>query len=304
MSQSPDFTDTKPLMNIKHLNHFCFENWGEDISDRQSVDSIQSIIENSSTTLESLDLRNIDTPLECFIPRRSPLGVPIYRLDNLKSLSLHGIHFDQAFVNSLAKVIDLASLRILQLAPSPSTDDELSNDESTDDEGILYRHMTELNTSTTNKHTRLQKLSIYIPSDETWLRDKFETICDFISSFDTLQALEINYLDLMVYSSDGVDEVWESLIPAIARHKTLKTLKLWFEMQTELVKPISAVHIAALVQQLPQLRTIVLIPDESDLVIHTLIIPSLGSRDHMLMLHDRTKLQKPLHIARVWKAFF
>lgn len=247
------------IKNLKHLSVEC--------GSYHKKDHIQSILLNSTSTLESLVLhvgRHANWILKDWVKKVST--DPIQQMQTpsfsaLKSLNLTGFEFETSFAESLDRAIDFMGLHELRLGYLGSN------------QQLFYNHLAglaELN-SQTRQPIRLRNLRIDLTGDliDDWEKEShLKAKCQFISSFDTLTSLELfdyNQYPETVTTNPGLSD---SLLQAILNHKKLRNLKLSYNgiMSGRKIPYLSPTTVASLVENLNQLQEITFAPEEVNIV--------------------------------------
>ena len=272
---------TALLAKIKNLKHLSVDITGQ-YYPMAPIDHvfIQSILLSSMSTLRSLSIKttryatSFAQDWEKKVSASGVLGEQKHSLTALKSFTLSGCTFDANIIISLDRAIDFMGLHELALG-------HLSVGRH-----LLYQHLASLAVSSqiNAKCIGLRSLCLRIAS--YWYEDTpaqtqiaFQALCRFISSFDTLTALELR--DCNPHSSvTATGPGLNPILQATFKHKNLKRLKIPFlGIVSGYGFPfLSAASVAAIIDNLPELQDLEFAPDGGDIVGISIIIQSNYTR--------------------------
>jgi hypothetical protein len=264
--ENEDFT---PFANIKNLKHLELEHYGGSGDIIDSRNSLQSMLRNSMSTLQSLALAttgfasNLLPYFESYDPGKDATMCENHSFTALRSLSLSSMMIDASAINALHKAIDfmrLGQLTIVNLG---------------DPDGLLMRHLITLAVSSQSVGECIRLRSLFLNmSDHSFTATPaqeeagFKAKCHFISSFDTLTTLELpNYgqYPSNIATNPGLSDI---LLQAILKHKNLKTLRISYSgiISGFKVPYLSAATVGAIIGGLPQLQEFDFAPQEEQMV--------------------------------------
>ncbi|KAF4442079.1 hypothetical protein FACUT_2302 [Fusarium acutatum] len=261
-----------PLAKLSNLEHICIEDrgWGSIVVAKERP--LQSMLLNSLSTLQSLEVRTSKYYSDFFgdwegkLKGRNPDALEQeYDFTALKSLKLQGISFSGEFCENMmpniTRAFDFLKLRELNLMSL--------------EEGKLtfFKHLEDLFSKADKRDIQLRKLCLDMKGPghtssyaetEVHLEGKYR----FISSFDSLTSLEIhdyNMYNTNVQSNPGLSR---RLLQSIVKHTNLETLRFYYRhMGSEPweIPFASAENVNILTTNLPSLRVFELAPQEDDL---------------------------------------
>ncbi|VUC25624.1 unnamed protein product [Clonostachys rosea] len=263
--------DISALREVKNLQHFKLQSWLT--VSREFDEIIQTILLNSRSTLRSLVIKNLSHKTNGlrfgFLDDwRAELGSGSQtpHFPALRSLQLIGLEkHDEGLARVFEKAVDFMSLRTLHL------------ERIRDGRTAVYRYLGDLAARTPKEDIKLRsfKMDNY-SSNATSVerRDDMETICRFLSSFDSLTNLHVlDYNDYLAEGEDAEALNVERVLPdplhrAILNHKNLTKLALYCEeFDYRIPKPyLSLEVIASLVDGLPMLEEFEFTARPSDMV--------------------------------------
>ncbi|CAG9978297.1 unnamed protein product [Clonostachys byssicola] len=242
------------LRKIKNLKHLSVKDNSSSLDIFGEPDLIPQIIVNSRATLRSL----------IFIKGCSG-GMPApttpatgHEFPNLKSLSLGRTEFDTDFSKWLQRSIDFMRLR------------ELYHESLGDDQASFFDHLATLAASKASSEIALRTFFVDLSIKYTRMPQLNQLRIDaqirFLSSFDTLTSLELyayNKPSTEIPSGNS-----ETLLDAILKHKSLKTLKISYvdiDCSFGNILYISAANLTIILDGLPLLEEIQFAPETEEL---------------------------------------
>jgi hypothetical protein len=250
-----------PLAKVKDLKHLCVESAG---TYQNKV--VQSILMNSISTLRSLTLATnayASSFLEdwgTMASANAALAKQKHTLTALKSLTLSGLSFDEAFLTSFDSAIDVMGLR------------ELTLGHQSRNTHLFFQHLAETATFAQKRPTSINLRSLCLEMGNHYSLElpqaNFDAKCRFISSFDTLTTMELKDCNLYPAGLSINPELPNVLGQAILKHKNLKTLKISYNgISSSLKIPyLSARTVATIIDTLPRLELFQFAPQETQLV--------------------------------------
>ncbi|KAF5717116.1 hypothetical protein FMUND_5934 [Fusarium mundagurra] len=262
-----------PLARLSNLEHICIEDrgWGSIVVANEG--SLQSMLLNSLSTLQSLEIRTSKYysdflgDWEDKIKARNPDALKQeYDFTALKSLTLHGISFSGQFCENVmpnfTRAFDFLKLRELNLMG-------LEKGQLT-----FFKYLQDLFTKADKRDIHLRKLCLEMKGpdrqsnyDETEVH--LEGMYRFILSFDSLTSLEIhdyNMYNTNVQSNPGLSR---RLLQSIVKHTNLETLRFHYHHMGNEPWDIpfaSAENVNILTKNLPSLQVFEIAPQEDNLV--------------------------------------
>ncbi|KAF4971492.1 hypothetical protein FSARC_1720 [Fusarium sarcochroum] len=232
---------------------------------------LQSILLNSISTLQSLDIRTDKWHCDFLanwqdqIKARNPdaLKQP-HDFIALKSLTLWGMMFDgrhaERIMPNLTRAFDFLALRELNLS-------QLDESKTT-----FFHYLEALFSSADKTEICLRSLSLQMKGNESrqaysHIESQLECVYRFISSFDTLTSLQIDSYNRF-HGAMRCPGLSTSLEQAILKHKDLERLRFYYEATSNSnseIPYVSATTVALLTKSLPRLRVFEFPPQETDL---------------------------------------
>ncbi|KAF7558270.1 hypothetical protein G7Z17_g49 [Cylindrodendrum hubeiense] len=258
----------EPLGRIKNLKHLNLEAFGYNRFEVKHDKSIQSILLNSRSTLQSLAVKTssfMSNFLQDWEKRKSEDHATTnqpHDLTALKSLTLKGQSFDEDFIKSLRQAIDFIGLR------------ELTLRHLSEGKHLLFNYLISLTTSSESPATEISLRSLQLDmADDRYgrtpeqLQVDFETKCRFIASFNTLTTLildDYNQYSTQIAVNPGLSN---TLLQAILKHEHLRTLKISYIgiISNRKIPYLSAETVATIVDNLPDLQEFEFAPEEEEI---------------------------------------
>ncbi|KAF4499691.1 hypothetical protein FAGAP_4142 [Fusarium agapanthi] len=262
-----------PLAKLRNLEHICIEDWSLDRIAVTDERPLQSMLLNSLSTLQSLEIRTakyysdfLGDWEDKLKARQLDASGKEHDFTALKSLKLHGISFSgdrcENVMPNLTRAFDFLELRELKLMGL--------------EEGRLtfFKHLEDLFTKADKRGIHLRKLTLEMTEPgyrsnyaetEVYLEGTYR----FISSFDSLTSLEIheyNMYNSAVQSNPGLSR---RLLQSVVKHTGLETLRFHYQhMGSEAweIPFVSAKAVNILTKNLPSLRVFEFAPQEDNLV--------------------------------------
>ncbi|KAH8883470.1 hypothetical protein GQ53DRAFT_663811 [Thozetella sp. PMI_491] len=249
-TKMPDNEDVTALSQIKNLKHLSIHDTDWGFSTPSKI--LQSIIKNSASSLESLTVPAGETAA-------APEKKAIFQA--LKSLDLTFYHAESDAIRAMVSAIDFTQLNELAIGNCHS------------DNSLLFRHLAGLNDSSSTGTSRMKLRHLCLTMDDgspsrltpEERREHLEAKCRFISSFDTLETLQLEdygqYPENASITNPGLVDV---VLQAILCHRGLRVLRISYrgKMSGYAIPYLSAATVGAIVDGLPQLREFQFAPDE------------------------------------------
>ncbi|KAH6890672.1 hypothetical protein B0T10DRAFT_324881 [Thelonectria olida] len=254
----------RPLAKLKNLKHLSLEDHGFSSHAIGDDHVLRSMIQNSTSTLQSLDVAAssyLSNFLEDWEKKVPAVADQSHDLTALKSLALSDLSFDATFIKSLQRAIDFMGLRELKLG-------HLSEGKH-----LFFDHLTSLTSSRpTGAGIGLRSLFVKMSKDSYGQtpgqnQADLEAKYRFISSFDTLTALELEdynqYSDLIT-TNPGLSD---ALLQAILKHENLTCLKISYTgvICGCKIPYLSAATVATIIDNLPHLQEFEFAPEEPEI---------------------------------------
>ncbi|KAF5563902.1 hypothetical protein FPHYL_4929 [Fusarium phyllophilum] len=262
-----------PLARLSNLEHICIEDrgWGSIVV--ASERPLQSMLLNSLSTLQSLEIRTSKYYSDSLgdwedkLKARHPDALEQeYDFTALKSLTLHGISFGgdhcENVMPNFTRAFDFLKLRELKLMG-------LEKGQLT-----FFKHLEDLFSKADKRDIHLRKLCLEMKGPGHTLNYAetevhLEGMYRFISSFDSLTSLEIhgyNMYNTNVQSNPGLSR---RLLQSVVKHTGLETLRFHYRHSGSEPWDIpfaSAENVNILTKNLPSLRVFEVAPQEDNLV--------------------------------------
>ncbi|KAF5560143.1 hypothetical protein FNAPI_4310 [Fusarium napiforme] len=260
------------LAKLSNLEHICIEDRGYGSIVVADERPLQSMLLNSLSTLQSLEIRTSkyysdflgdwEEKLKARNPDASKQG---YDFTALKSLTLHGMSFSGDFCKkvmpNITRAFDFLQLRELNLMNL--------------EEGQLtfFKHLEDLFTKADKRDIHLRKLCLDMKgpghtSNYVETEVHLEGVYRFILSFDSLTSLEIhdyNMYNTNVQSNPGLSR---RLLQSVVKHTGLETLRFHYRhlgSESWEIPYASAENVNILTKNLPSLRVFEVAPQEDNL---------------------------------------
>lgn len=257
-----DSPELAPLARIKDLKHLSIH------IGYHSLTTGQSIIHNSMSTLQSLDMVSDSGLCHYFQHWEKNLKLSGYDtanrlrkgpdLPSLRSLHIEGLMIDEEFIKEFPLAIEFSKLC------------KFTSANLRDPQTLLWPLLTNLVTSCKYSDTALNLRSLSIDMhDPQWHYEveqqgphKSAAKCEFIASFDTLTTLELpGYGQYRSGKNPGLSN---TLLRAITSHKNLRCLRIsYIGIMSDLKIPyLDGKSVGNIIDGLPHLREFEFAPDE------------------------------------------
>ncbi|KAF5009873.1 hypothetical protein FDECE_3946 [Fusarium decemcellulare] len=263
---------TVPLAELSDLEHLSVQDRNCDGTVTNDENVLQSILLNSLSTLQSLDIRtgryfsDFMADWEDQMKARNPDAMKqAHDFSALKSLTLWGIQFhgslSERVMPNLTRAIDF--LKLTELNLSHLTEGKLA----------FFKYLEDLFGSADKTDIHLRKLSLQMYDDESeqdyqLTELQLEGVYRFICSFETLTSLEFfnyNRHTSVVETNFGLSE---RIQQAILKHKDLELLRFNYSGSggyNSRIPDVPAETVAILTKNLPRLREFEFPPQGTDL---------------------------------------
>lgn len=212
------------ISNIKNLTHLAILN--TTIVERGNT--VRSILLNSTSTLQSLEVKsssyfyNFVKDWEVMIANRRAFTRGESSLTALTSLSLCYLSFDEDFVKSLSKAIDLTRLHELTIQSLGRRQDLFLKQLITS-----FRAARDAGTKVKLRTLRMDMSSSQWDIKHVEEEAAFVLQCCFLHTFNTLTTLEIEkFMQSTAVPHNTRPGIPQSLLDGILRHKSLTDLSI------------------------------------------------------------------------------
>ncbi|KAI9150527.1 MFS transporter prlG [Paramyrothecium foliicola] len=259
--------DATPLAEIKGLKHLSLDEHSWSAS-QDLIQSLNIVINNSASTLESLQIKTSGIHSIIALMRRRTKGYSVHapatapeKLAYPKLKSLHfACHYSESRdIGAFVDIIDFAQLEELTIGSMGTT------------AHVLFRKLADLSKTpgmglTLKSFSLPMRMNSYDSRQD--LSNNIEAVAYLISSFDTLERLTIQnygeYPEQSITTNPGIDKV---VLRAILKHKNLKALHLpyWGKAQGLGVPYMSAETAEAIIDGLPRLQELEFAPEELEM---------------------------------------
>ncbi|KAF4974211.1 hypothetical protein FZEAL_8849 [Fusarium zealandicum] len=249
------------IATIKNLKHLAMDYADHRRRIGGHGSAIRAMLLNSASTLQSLTIpagsllygfleERDEKVLENKLVAHQPL-----HLSALQALDISYMPDDEAFITSLQRAIDLMALRELRLHGMSQGKE------------LIYQRLSSLAQKTT-RDIRLRSLYLDMSAESYGASfaqnmPDYRYECGFISSFDTLTALEISGYGLYpdYIANPGLSDL---LLQAISKHRNLTSLTMSYPFIPSGCKVpyLSADTVSTIVKNLPHLQVLHFAPDE------------------------------------------
>jgi hypothetical protein len=281
--QSEDIALLSEIKNLRHLRLVDTRDSRSRRGAREDTDeryrerarAMQSIIKNSTSTLESLVVKTdkllTDNHLLVHWGEKGPASAMSKAAEperaafyTLKSLNLTTNRLETDAIAQLHRSIDFTKLDELVIGPFGS------------ENCLLFRNLAALTDPLSSQGANMKLRHLCVSMKGEYRLDltpeeiiaRLETKCRFISSFDSLETLQLDCFGEHPKNATIGPRLTDMLLQAILRHSNLRTLRIFRSVTTSTlaIPNLSAKAVGQIVDGLPWLQEFEFMADRGQMV--------------------------------------